>query len=140
MMASQFSRSCDSCQRNVTGCLATCWMVQNASWSQFDPGKMTTPNFMHSSETRLEASLAWVNFCFALRNTQRQLRIKTSRSALLAQGAVVEEAVPPQDPRRVGVPCGKKSCHQKHRLHREQTLTASIDRARGPYASPGSSK
>src|SRR5947208_15252163 len=60
MMASQFSRSCDSCQRNVTGCLATCWMVQNASWSQFDPGNMTTPNFMHSSETRLHASLAWV--------------------------------------------------------------------------------
>src|SRR5438046_10695247 len=100
---------------------------------------MTTPNFMHSSETRLEASLAWVNFCFALRNTQRQLRIKTSRSALLAQGAVVEEAVPPHDPRRVGVRCGKKSCHQKHRLHRGQALTASIDRARGPYSNPDSS-
>src|SRR5438552_17419055 len=105
---------------------------------------MTTPNFMHSSETRLEASLAWVNFCLALRNTQRQLRIKTSRSALRAQGAVweapLEAAAPRQDPRPVVVPCDKKSCHQKHRLHREQTLTASIDRSRGPYANPGSSK
>src|SRR5207249_8895434 len=41
---------------------------------------------------------------------------------------------------RTRLPCDKKSCHQKHRLHREQTLTASIDRARGPYANPGSSK
>ena len=31
---------------NVTGCFMTCSTVQKASWSQFDPGKMTTPNFM----------------------------------------------------------------------------------------------
>src|SRR5229473_1475328 len=49
MMASQFSKSCDSCQRNVTGCLRTCSTVQKASWSQFDPGKMMTPNFMSFS-------------------------------------------------------------------------------------------
>src|SRR5882724_7300154 len=46
MMASQFCRSAESCHRNVTGCLATCWIVQYASWSQFDPGKMMTPNFI----------------------------------------------------------------------------------------------
>src|SRR6266550_7586905 len=45
-MASQSSKSWDSCHRNVTGCLATCWMVQNASWSQLEPGKMMTPNFI----------------------------------------------------------------------------------------------
>src|SRR5438552_18870651 len=55
MIASQFSRSWDSCHRNVTGCLATCWMVQNASWSQLEPGKMMTPNFialLHQSLAR----------------------------------------------------------------------------------------
>src|SRR5271165_4753824 len=46
MMASQFCKSCESCQRKVTGCLATFWMVQKASWSQFDPGKTMTPNFI----------------------------------------------------------------------------------------------
>src|SRR5437868_7646636 len=48
-MASQFCKSCDSCHRNVTGCLATCWIVQNASWSQLEPGKMITPNFMENT-------------------------------------------------------------------------------------------
>src|ERR1700727_1168125 len=46
MTASQFWRSWDSCQRNVTGCFATCWIVQKASWSQFEPGNTRTPNFM----------------------------------------------------------------------------------------------
>src|SRR5947208_980212 len=80
------------------------------------------------------------NFRLPLLNTQHELHTTTSPSGLWAQAVVAEEAVPPQDPRRVVVPCDKKFCHQKHRLHREQTLTASIDRARGAYANPGSSK
>src|SRR5215469_6103929 len=48
-MASQPCRSGESCQRKVTGCLATSAMAQYASWSQLEPGKMMTPNFMANS-------------------------------------------------------------------------------------------
>src|SRR5260221_7893250 len=49
MMASQLWRSSDWCQMNSTGFWRTWPMAWKASWSQLDPGKTTTPNFMGTS-------------------------------------------------------------------------------------------
>src|SRR3954471_7223888 len=39
-------KSCDSCHRETTCCLATWPATYKASWSQLDPGKVMTPNFI----------------------------------------------------------------------------------------------
>src|SRR5579859_1378273 len=49
MTASQLWRSSDWCQMNSTGFWRTWPMAWKASWSQLDPGKTTTPNFMGTS-------------------------------------------------------------------------------------------
>ena len=40
------ARSSESCQRKVTGWWATSAITWNVSWSQLEPGKTRTPNFM----------------------------------------------------------------------------------------------
>src|SRR5882762_847745 len=49
MRASQLWRSSDWCQTNSTGFSRRWPMAWKASWSQLDPGKTTTPNFMGTS-------------------------------------------------------------------------------------------
>src|SRR5438876_4163554 len=146
MIASQFSRSWDSCFRNVTGCLATCWMVQNASWSQLEPGKMMTPNFIACLLGRSNQSLArkkktaWV--VTKSHTAEPDTMLRTSHWAAMEAKAIQEPSLVAEEReelRREAAPAERICDLQIHRCPRAMTSIAATVQVKGPCGDPSSS-